>query len=544
MSLLLLFFFGGIILSTSARGSSVSAIGARRVSTSELGSVADRTSEGRSEFHPTPVNSPVQFPLGAFTVFFRPMPYETHSPQEILTALEDVALLGVLLLSAQRLWAALRARSEAAISAVLHRSARRRSSWSIRRSRTSPSSLESEPRSPRCYSSCCSCRVRNRWVSTRRRCDRKGLFRRSRTLRDPSGDRTARTRHRRPVRGVVVALPGVDTEPRSRVRVRPALSIVCVVDRSPTSAARSRVSSCGTTRPRSRSASEAMPRWRWSTRDDVLPAATTEIDRASVAASADDVVLLHASAVLGAGGPVLLIGPSGAGKSTLSAALAIRGWTYVGDEVIGIDEAATQTFANPKPWKLDRRSRVALADFGGAAVDDGPSERETLIAPLDLGAVHPPGPAGPPVAIVRVAFRAGADAVVSSRSRVDGAELLADQCFNFARWGRVLWTRSSHWRAGRPHCISTSATCRRRSLRSNRRCDDGCGRCRGALSRESGRAHGRGRRRSVDLGRPRRGTAPAQPVRGAHLARALVVANRRRGRHRRHPRDGGRRRHA
>lgn len=170
-------------------------------------------------------------------------------------------------------------------------------------------------------------------------------------------------------------------------------------------------------------------------RDDLLPAAMTEIDRASVTASRDEVVLLHASAVLGAGGPVLLIGPSGAGKSTLSAALALQGWTYVGDEVIGLDENATQTFANPKPWKLDGRSRAALAALGGEGLDDSFPEREVLVAPHDVGAVHTPGPAPPPVAIVRVEFCAGAKAIVSARSRADGAELLADQCFNFARWG-------------------------------------------------------------------------------------------------------------
>jgi len=176
-------------------------------------------------------------------------------------------------------------------------------------------------------------------------------------------------------------------------------------------------------------------------RAELLPAAMTEIDGATVAASADALVLLHASAALSASGPVLLIGPSGAGKSTLSAALATRGWTYVGDEVIGLDEAATHAFANPKPWKLDRGSRVALARLGAAGFDDVVTERELLVAPHDVGAVHAPGPAGSPVAIVRVAFRAGAAADVSRLARADGAELLADQCFNFARWGaRALET--------------------------------------------------------------------------------------------------------
>jgi hypothetical protein len=170
-------------------------------------------------------------------------------------------------------------------------------------------------------------------------------------------------------------------------------------------------------------------------RNELLLSVMTEIDAASVSASASNVVLLHASAVQAADGPVLLIGPSGAGKSTLSAALAARGWTYVGDEVVGLDESATQLLANPKPWKLDRRSRLALAEFGVGACEPTAADEEVLVAPLDVGAVHHAGPAGEPAAIVRVEFREDARAAVSNLSRADGAELLADQCFNFAQWG-------------------------------------------------------------------------------------------------------------
>jgi len=74
----------------------------------ELNSVGERTSEGRSEFTPTPVNSPAQFPQGAFTVLFRPMPYESHSPQETASSFENVILLTVLIIAAPRLWLALR----------------------------------------------------------------------------------------------------------------------------------------------------------------------------------------------------------------------------------------------------------------------------------------------------------------------------------------------------------------------------------------------------------------------------------------------------
>jgi hypothetical protein len=107
ISIVLIIVFGGIVMSTAAAFLGIENWNKASVN-QELGDVGERTSEGRSEFTPTPVNSPVQFPLGAFTVLMRPMPYETHSPQEMLSALENLTILVVLIISAPRLWAAMR----------------------------------------------------------------------------------------------------------------------------------------------------------------------------------------------------------------------------------------------------------------------------------------------------------------------------------------------------------------------------------------------------------------------------------------------------
>jgi hypothetical protein len=107
LSVVLLVVIGGLVL-TSAKGFLGISNWSKASVDQELGSVANRTGEGRSEFHPTQVNSPVQFPLGVFTVLFRPMPYETHSPQELASSFENLALLGVLAFSAPRLWRAIR----------------------------------------------------------------------------------------------------------------------------------------------------------------------------------------------------------------------------------------------------------------------------------------------------------------------------------------------------------------------------------------------------------------------------------------------------
>jgi hypothetical protein len=107
LSLGLLFVIGGTVMSTAAAFLGIENWSKANVE-SELQDTGDRTSEGRSEFTATPVNSPAQFPQGAFTVLFRPMPYETHSPQEFASSIENVVLLGALGVGVRRLLTSLR----------------------------------------------------------------------------------------------------------------------------------------------------------------------------------------------------------------------------------------------------------------------------------------------------------------------------------------------------------------------------------------------------------------------------------------------------
>ena len=63
---------------------------------------------GGSVFENRPVRTPMDFPVAAATVLFRPWPSEAHNTQSLLTALEGSCLLLLLLLSLPRLWVALR----------------------------------------------------------------------------------------------------------------------------------------------------------------------------------------------------------------------------------------------------------------------------------------------------------------------------------------------------------------------------------------------------------------------------------------------------
>jgi len=66
-----------------------------------LSETSQQTGQGGSNFHPVVVHSPLQFPLAAVTVLYRPFPFEAHSAQEMLTAIEGTVLF-VLTLRAWR----------------------------------------------------------------------------------------------------------------------------------------------------------------------------------------------------------------------------------------------------------------------------------------------------------------------------------------------------------------------------------------------------------------------------------------------------------
>ena len=66
------------------------------------------TGEGGSEFKPVIVTSPLKFPAAAATVLYRPLPFETHSFQETLTAIECAMLALLTIAFLPRIWRALR----------------------------------------------------------------------------------------------------------------------------------------------------------------------------------------------------------------------------------------------------------------------------------------------------------------------------------------------------------------------------------------------------------------------------------------------------
>jgi hypothetical protein len=108
-------------------------------------------------------------------------------------------------------------------------------------------------------------------------------------------------------------------------------------------------------------------------------------------------VRLHAGAVSRAGWAVALVGPMGAGKSTLAAGLVVRGWEYLTDEVVAIDDAGrVRPYAKPcslgeplptlavPPWSPPPG---AVPYLGASGLVPAPVLGRVADAPADLGAV-------------------------------------------------------------------------------------------------------------------------------------------------------------
>jgi len=73
-----------------------------------------------------------------------------------------------------------------------------------------------------------------------------------------------------------------------------------------------------------------------------------------------DLLLFHAGVVANPHGGIAIFGRSGSGKSTLTAALVVRGLSYLSDEVAAFDPSSKQLLAYPKALSLDDAALAVL----------------------------------------------------------------------------------------------------------------------------------------------------------------------------------------
>lgn len=82
-----------------------------------------------------------------------------------------------------------------------------------------------------------------------------------------------------------------------------------------------------------------------------------------IAAHANNYVILHSAVVEKNGRALIIPGEPGAGKSTLCAALVLRGWRLLSDEMAVIDIASQQLVPVPRPISLKNESIEIIQGF-------------------------------------------------------------------------------------------------------------------------------------------------------------------------------------
>jgi hypothetical protein len=149
------------------------------------------------------------------------------------------------------------------------------------------------------------------------------------------------------------------------------------------------------------------------------------VDRALLGATS--CLALHAAAVDGARGAVIMPGPSGAGKSTLTGACLQLGLRLVSDEAACLDPKYDVLWPHPRPLGLDQRARDLLRLQPPA---HGPADEERATAPLLLGAVADPATAARPVAVVIPERGHDGAATLEATTTGDGLAALLASCLN------------------------------------------------------------------------------------------------------------------
>lgn len=149
-----------------------------------------------------------------------------------------------------------------------------------------------------------------------------------------------------------------------------------------------------------------------------------------------DLVLIHAGAVAGRGGGIVLPAPSGSGKSTIVAGLIRSGMSYLTDEAAAIDPTTGALHPYPKPLSLDQGSLRALADldppFDDAVVPPGSDESHVPAVRLRADSL---ASTCSPAFVIAPCFSPGATNRIVPVSRAQALVLLVESSFNLASFG-------------------------------------------------------------------------------------------------------------
>lgn len=167
----------------------------------------------------------------------------------------------------------------------------------------------------------------------------------------------------------------------------------------------------------------------------------------TIAASCHQWLMLHAACLERDGRALLLPAPSGSGKSTLCAALALRGWRLLSDEMCLIDPETLQLSALARPINLKNASIDVIRRFapdarwGPATYDTAKGLVTHLCPPPDsVSAMHRTALA---TWIVFPRWAEGEQALLTPRSPRQTFIEVASNAFNYSNLGELGFSTMS-----------------------------------------------------------------------------------------------------
>jgi len=170
--------------------------------------------------------------------------------------------------------------------------------------------------------------------------------------------------------------------------------------------------------------------------------AVSEVNNLAVA-SVPERLVLHAGAVSGPAGTIVMPAASNSGKSTLTTALVSAGLGYLSDEVAAI---GTDLFCMPYPKAiaLDPGSFQLFPGFapeGVEGLDMAVSTREWHVDSSLVGQTSDPAPV---VGIVCPKWRPGAETRLCRVPPAEALQLLLGEAFDFAAGGQAVFDILGH----------------------------------------------------------------------------------------------------
>lgn len=161
----------------------------------------------------------------------------------------------------------------------------------------------------------------------------------------------------------------------------------------------------------------------------------------TIAASCHQWFSIHAASLERNGRALILPAPPGSGKSTLCTLLAFNGWRLLSDELTLLDPDTLAAHALARPINLKNASidlmRTALSDaVWSPEIYDTQKGRVTHLAPPPDSVRRMAEPARPRW-IVFPKYEAGAEPVLTPRTRTETFMRLAENAFNYGTLGET-----------------------------------------------------------------------------------------------------------